>query len=153
MVTCQRCGKLLTKDCNCFSVIEWCKEYSRLGNNELTVIESVRKKNKPLFIQAESTGIKKQAKITKLEHYGITAQATFRGNELGNTSNFNLRLLDENDNLIYWRNFEEPMSENDSFIFKWKLGTKSKLDKIVIKFLKIFFKGKGQPKTNFLIVL
>jgi len=45
------------------------------------------------------------------------------------------------------------MSENDSFIFKWKLGTKSKLDKIGIKFLKIFFKGKGQPKTNFLIVL
>jgi len=146
MVTCQRCGKLLAKDCKCFSVLEFIKEFSRLGNNEIRIIESVLKQNKPLFIQAESTGVKKQAKIIKLKKFGIIAEATFKGRELGNPSNFNLRLLEENNELIYWHNYQETMQENDSFTMQWKLEAKSNFDKVGIKFLGKFFKGKGRPQ-------
>lgn len=140
MVTCHLCCKNFTKECTCFNGVKWLKEYYRLAGKEVDTIKSVRKHNKPLFIVAEATNIKKDAKITKLEHYGIQAEATFKGSELGDPSNFYIKLVNEDDELVYRRNFQEKtMTEDDRFTAQWKLETKTEFDKLAINFFRKFF--------------
>jgi len=87
MVTCRKCGKLLAKECNCHSVLENSRLYTKLASNEVRVIDSVRNHGKNLFIESESTGVKK-ALIKKLDHFGIGASETFKGREIGKESPF-----------------------------------------------------------------
>ena len=147
MVTCRLCGKLMAKDCNCFDGLEYTKEYSRLANNETRVIESVRNNSKKLFIISELTGVKKQAKISKLAHFGISAKEKFEGSEISN-SPFFMRLEEENGDLVYRRIFNDKLDTNDSIEITWILEAKRKIDKLGIKFLGKIFKGRGKTKNT-----
>ena len=113
MVTCRHCGILIVEGCQCFKGIEYIGEYTRLAINETRVIRSVRIGIKKLYLVSEAKGIRKQAKITKLNHFGIIAQETFQGNEIGECPFF-LRLEEEDGNLVYRKLFDTNLGDDDS---------------------------------------
>lgn len=108
--------------CICFNKIKYQKEYLRLAENEIRVTNSVRKNDKKLFIVSESTGIKKQAIITKLDNFGISAVRKFKGNEIGERP-FIMRLEEENGNLVYRRIFDVEVNHMDTIDITWTLET------------------------------
>lgn len=142
MVTCRQCGKSLAKECSCYDQKERSILYTKLASNEVRVINSIRKNGKKLFIESESTGIKKEAKIAKLDYFGITASETFKGKEVGKMSPFFMLLKEENGNLVYRRRFEDKLEENDSISIWWTLDAKSNMDKIWFKLMGKFFGNK-----------
>lgn len=144
MVTCRQCGKLMAKGCQCFEGIEYIGEYTRLAINETRVIRSVRTDIKKLYLVSETTRIRKQAKITKLNHFGITAQETFKGNEIGGCPFF-LRLEEENGDLVYRKLFETKLDDDDSIAITWKLEVDSQ-DRFGMGFIRKLFGGKENPK-------
>ena len=104
--------------------------YTKLASNETRVIDSVRKNDKKLFIESETTGITKEAKIKKLARHGITAEETFNGKEIGNISPFFMLLKEENGDVVYRRRFDDKLEENDTMTISWILETKTGLDKV-----------------------
>ena len=121
MVTCRQCGILLMKGCQCHDDKERSKLYTKLASNEVRVIGSVRNDGKKLFIESESTGIKKEAIIKKLDHHGVTASETFKGSEVGKETPFFMLLKEENGDLVYRRRFNDKLEDNDSITIGWTL--------------------------------
>ena len=147
LVTCQICGLHLAKACKCFDGKEWHKEWSRLANNESRIIKLVRKDQKKLFIKAEFSDVKKQAKLSKLQHFGISAEEKFTGREVGKFPFF-MRLEEENGDLVYRRRFDDNLEDNDSITIQWILQAKSTFDRVGVSLLGKIFKGRGKPKDN-----
>lgn len=133
MVSCRQCGEPLLKVCECYDDKERAKLYTKLASNEVRVIDSIRKNGKKLFIESESNGIKKEAIIKKLDHFGITASETFKGNEVGKESPFFMLLKEENDDVVYRRRFNDNLEDNDTITISWTLETPTAFDKFWFK--------------------
>lgn len=146
MVTCRKCGNPLAKECSCYSDLEATKLYTKLASNEVRVIDSIRKYGKKLFIESESTGIKKEAGIKKLNHFGITASETFTGKEVGKESPFFMLLKEENDDVVYRRRFDDKLDDklddNDTITIGWTLESRRNVDRFWFKLTGKIFGNK-----------
>ena len=116
MVTCNKCGKPLLLECQCYDKLGKIKEFGRLAPRETDVIYNVLKFNKPLYFRVHTTTIK--AEITPLE-WGIRAQATFKPNEEIHIDR--IELLDWDNELIYWRSESVTLRKNDAITWNWEL--------------------------------
>lgn len=76
--------------------------------------------------------MKKQAKIKIINKFAIEAQSEFTSDEIGNVREYKVRLLDWNNELVYWRQFQK--SSADVEIITWKLDSKSRFNRGYVKF-------------------
>lgn len=122
MATCMKCGTNIVQSCKCFTGREKLNEFRRLALREEEVVEKVQFENKPLFIEIAELNLRKKADIEVVGTFFVSAKAQFSGKELGSLREFTIRLLDWNEELIYWRKEQNPLSEShDSLNYEWNL--------------------------------
>lgn len=122
MATCIKCGTNIVQSCKCFSGREKLKEFKKLALREHEVVEKVQFDNKSLFIEVKEKSLAKKASIDIINVLHIVASASFNKKELENLSEFTIRLLDWNRELIYWHKEKNSLTEqHDAYQYQWNL--------------------------------
>lgn len=122
LVTCLKCGTNIVQTCTCFKGREKLKEFIKLSLREHDIVDKTQFENKSLFIEVAEKSLVKEAKIEKINTFHMRASASFNGKELENLSDFTIRLLDWDRELVYWHKEKNDLTEpQDSYSYEWNL--------------------------------